>query len=193
MSKLPLAVAVLAGGQSQRMGSDKAAIRVHGNTLLDKIVSVTTTQSLFTAVVGRQRPEWWTRTDIVFIPDDEQGLGPISGVATALNALHSFDILVLPCDAVALESEALSWLVSLSTVSSKSIVASIAGEIQPLFAIYRQCDSESISREKSSGTRSLRTLAKRLDFGVEEVPETLIAQFTCANTRGELARFLDQQ
>src|SRR4030095_15536507 len=64
---------ILAGGKSARMGRDKALLDWHGRTLLDHMTELISNVTDEVHVIGRAR-----------FPDRLPGLGPLSGIATAL-------------------------------------------------------------------------------------------------------------
>jgi molybdenum cofactor guanylyltransferase len=72
--------AILAGGQSRRFGSDKAAALVDGKALLDHVADVLRPQCAALVIAGR---EWQGITSVADIP--ESGQGPLGGLAGALD------------------------------------------------------------------------------------------------------------
>jgi molybdenum cofactor guanylyltransferase len=88
--------AILAGGQSRRFGSDKAEALFEGKPLLHHVADALRPQVSALVVAGR---EWPGITVVADIP--EAGLGPLSGLAGALDyaCRHDFDaVLSSGCD-----------------------------------------------------------------------------------------------
>ena len=87
---------VLAGGRSERFGSDKAAALWRGRSLVDWSVAALAQHCDVIFVSGRDHPAH------VRVPDrPEPGLGPLGGLAGALFAAKEQGrdrILSLPCD-----------------------------------------------------------------------------------------------
>lgn len=82
---------VLAGGQSRRMGQDKALMSYHGHSLLEHASSLLKRAGCQQVLISRNQPGYLN--DI--LPDH----GPLGGVHAALNALHAGDeLLVVPVD-----------------------------------------------------------------------------------------------
>ena len=71
--------AILAGGQAQRFGSDKAHALYEGARLIDRVATALAAQCESVVVCGREEPGF------VCIADwPEPGLGPLGGLAAAL-------------------------------------------------------------------------------------------------------------
>lgn len=88
---------VLAGGASRRMGQDKAALVLAGETLLARVVGRLAGATREVLVVGP--PE---RAQLVpgvrVIPDMRPGLGPLGGIYSALLAAGTPRAFVVACD-----------------------------------------------------------------------------------------------
>ena len=78
---------ILAGGQSTRMGRDKALLDWHGTPLLTYMVNLLRDATDQVQVVGRDH-----------LPDHLPGRGPLSGIATALAASSTETNLILAVD-----------------------------------------------------------------------------------------------
>ncbi|HEU5433144.1 MAG TPA: molybdenum cofactor guanylyltransferase, partial [Thermomicrobiales bacterium] len=94
-----LSVAVLAGGMSRRMGSDKAMLRLGAGDApllqlaLERVRPLT--DDCF--VVASDRPAY-ARFGAPVVADRRPGLGPLGGIATALAAARHDFVLVVACD-----------------------------------------------------------------------------------------------
>ena len=80
---------VLAGGQSSRMGTAKAALEWHGSTLLRRTVGIVARAAEGPVVVvradGQDLPDLPKGT--VVVDDPREGKGPVQGIAAGLAAL----------------------------------------------------------------------------------------------------------
>lgn len=97
-----MSIAILAGGQSRRMGEDKALLRPiqDGPTLIERVADAVEPLSDDLIVVappnrgyGDLLPRWR------IVPDMISDAGPAAGVLSALRAARHEVVLVLPCDA----------------------------------------------------------------------------------------------
>jgi len=86
------AALVLAGGQSTRMGRDKAMLPWHGRPLLDHMIGLAREAGIDHVYVGGDRPGYRS------IPDLEPGRGPLGGLASAAAMLPDGRLLVLAVD-----------------------------------------------------------------------------------------------
>jgi molybdenum cofactor guanylyltransferase len=95
---------VLAGGASSRMGQDKALLVRDGRTLLEQAVQVLSEAGANPVLVSGNRPAY----DCV--PDDQPGLGPLSGLLSVLQhrpgLMHRL-LVVMPVDTPGLTATAL--------------------------------------------------------------------------------------
>jgi molybdopterin-guanine dinucleotide biosynthesis protein A len=114
MNRLALTVVILAGGQSRRMGVDKALLRLPsgGPTLIERVVAaaraVTDDVVIVTEGAGRL-PAMPVRT----APDAIAGAGPLAGCIAGFEAARHPDILALACDLPYLSVPLLRWMAGL--------------------------------------------------------------------------------
>ena len=77
---------VLAGGQSRRMGRDKAALDVEGKTALERTVALLRPHCRNVYVSVRPGDQDELRARFAQIEDRHGGIGPADGIASALAA-----------------------------------------------------------------------------------------------------------
>ena len=107
-----VSIAILAGGQSRRLGEDKALLRLTGSgpTLLERTAGVCAglTDDLFVIAPDERDYE---RFGLRVVGDRFPGEGPAGGVITALHAARYAHCLVLGCDYPLLSRPLLRWLI----------------------------------------------------------------------------------
>jgi molybdopterin-guanine dinucleotide biosynthesis protein A len=118
---------ILAGGKSSRMGRDKALLDWKGRTLLEHMVKLVSDVANPVHVVGRSP-----------LPDRLQGLGPLSGISTALETSESDANLVVAVDLPFLSTDFLKYLRSQSEGSTDGIIACKIGSHFPLSLVIRR-------------------------------------------------------
>ena len=118
------------------MGSDKALLSYHHQTLLARTQQVAQAVARKTYIVG-PRERYAAYGDV--IEDIYPDCGPLGGIHAALNATSTELNLVLSVDMPLMTSEFLSWLLQQSNDSDALIVVPDAlGGLQPLCAVYRR-------------------------------------------------------
>ena len=82
---------VLAGGQSSRMGSDKALVEFGGRPLIAHAVGILRTAGLSVSIAGaRAEIRASLESYAPVIPDAEAGRGPLGGICAALKSTTGF-------------------------------------------------------------------------------------------------------
>lgn len=177
--------ALFAGGASRRMGTDKAGLTVEGETLLERTARVAEEAGLSVRVIGRARPDGWSRETALFVPDDVPGLGPLGALTTALRRADG-PLLALACDLPLLDADALRWLMS-QRPGPHGLAVLRSGEPEPLFSVYAPACLPLASARLREGRRSLRGLIKAGDFARAEAPSWVAARLVNVNTPEEWA------
>jgi molybdopterin-guanine dinucleotide biosynthesis protein A len=129
---------VLAGGRSTRMGQDKALLQLAGKTLVDLALDKLRRLPLASPPrLAGAASDLSSHAPVV--PDLHPGCGPLSGMEAALaSSTHSFNVF-LPIDMPLLPPSFLAWmLVRAETTGAVITVPRIAGELQPLCAVYHR-------------------------------------------------------
>lgn len=127
---------VLTGGQSTRMGQDKALLPVQGQTLCEHIGDVVSLVAEKVLLVGH--PERYGHLKYACLPDRHPDLGPLSGLETALTFGAADLNVVAGCDVANIKVE---WLRTLIREAPDgvhcAVVEDAASRLQPLCGVYR--------------------------------------------------------
>lgn len=195
-----LSAIVLAGGQSSRMGQDKALIPIEGETrLLQKVCQVAAACSDLVYIVTPWRdryqpflPDHYHWIDETSLPDETLPHGPLVGFAQGLAEIQSEWVLLLACDLPRLQIAALRhWAAQLDTVPTEAI-AFLAKQPQgwePLCGFYRQQCLPALTAYIAQGGRSFqRWLAQQ---PVQEMPVEDSQIFFNCNTPEDLQALQD--
>ncbi|MEO9617228.1 MAG: molybdenum cofactor guanylyltransferase [Parasphingorhabdus sp.] len=166
-SKPPTCLVILAGGQSTRMGIDKAIIAFKGQRLIDRLVSKFAGKADLTLLSAAED----YGTGLTIIRDDPNAPGgPVGGIFSVAARLHETHpemagFVTLPVDAPYAPAD----LVERLTASGICTVAEDHQRIHPTFAYWR-CDminNISQSLEQSKRSPSLQWLAR--EAGADKV------------------------
>ncbi len=140
---------VLAGGESRRMGRDKALLIRDGQSQLAHIATLLEGVTDRVYVSSRQEqhedPE---RSRFENIVDRYEGIGPIAGILSAMDAHPHADWLVVACDLPNIDEQTLSFLIEKAKPKQPftAFKSSYDGLPEPLCALYRS-GSEAIIRQ----------------------------------------------
>jgi molybdopterin-guanine dinucleotide biosynthesis protein A len=140
--------AILAGGHSTRMGTDKALLRAWpgGPAMIEMVAARLLEAGLPPALLVTNTPERYAFLGLRMVPDDLPGAGPLGGILTALVHSPLPRVLVVACDMPLLNPDLLRYMASLPD-DADAIVPRHAGledtaalRPEPLHAIYsRRC------------------------------------------------------
>lgn len=193
MLNFPFSAVLLAGGQSSRMGRDKAGLIIEGTPLWKRQVGLL--QELNPAqlfICGRPGGPYVDKGyDVVM--DIEPGAGPLGGLVTALRHSTSKMLLLLAVDMPAMDVGFLDKLVRHAQATSRCVIPTIGAEFEPLAAVYRHQCLEIAEHHMQTGQRAMRRLvADLIDSGLAETYPLTQAEetlFLNVNTPSEFKRF----
>ena len=130
-----ISAVLLAGGESRRMGKDKATLLFRGKPLWQiQLELLRTLEPKEIFVSGRTNPVW-RPADVQFAADDSPSRGPISGLAASLAKVRTKHLLALAIDMPFITEGYLSFLCD-QIEPGCGVVAKIEGRFEPLAAIY---------------------------------------------------------
>ena len=126
---------VLAGGQSKRMGTDKALLRYGARPQLDVCVELLGRHCDKVFVSTRRG---LPRPGFAVIEDAVDGLGPIAGIVAALQHDRAAPWLVLACDLPFVDDATLAFLIAHRNPAklATAFLSAHDGLPEPLCAIY---------------------------------------------------------
>lgn len=130
-----VSVAILAGGQSKRMGQDKAFLEIGGQMVIERVLERVDplTDDLF---ISTNSPEKYEKFGLRMVGDIYPDKAALGGIYSAISAAIHNHVLVVACDMPFLNVELLRYLVKLS--ADVDVVAPIIEPPQPetMHAIY---------------------------------------------------------
>ena len=198
------AVSILAGGQSRRMGRDKAQLRWGAVSWLEHAARTALEAVSNVAIVGRCRTADWPLQGVAFLDDATPDSGPMGGLLAALRWAKELDednrVLALACDTPQLASGALEWIFEQAAQLQlqHGLIVRNNGRIEPLFSIYTaRClpllEQRFGSNEYLSGRFSLRAFIESADFKYVDAPDTIAAMLHNFNTPDDVRALADFQ
>lgn len=141
------------------MGSDKALLSWAGETLIQRTLS-TVREACGPVFICGARERYAGFGDV--IEDAHSGLGPLSGIQSALHATQTRLNLILSVDLPLMTAEFLSWLLQQARDGEESITAPEAqGQLQPLCAVYNRSLAGIVDESLTKGDLKVTRLFHR--------------------------------
>ena len=125
---------ILAGGESRRMGSDKAALLWKGAPLIEQVIKALQPFEVPLLVVNRNensRDYSGARS----VSDLFPGTGPVGGILTGLKSCGEGWHIVVACDMPFLKREVFDLLLSEADCDFDAVVPVHEGGVEPLCAL----------------------------------------------------------
>ncbi len=159
-SRRPVGV-VLAGGESRRMGRDKAALVVAGKTLAERAADLLDPVVSEVVIADRGRGLVAGRRSVA----DGPGRGPAAGLLGAAAARPGRELVVLACD-LPVVPEALVAALARGSRADCTVPRWRRG-LEPLVGRYGPAALAALARQVAAGELSMRPLLARPDLVVE--------------------------
>ncbi len=196
-----LGAAILAGGHSTRMGTDKALLQAWpgGPAVIEMVAARLVEAGLPPPLLVTNAPHRHAFLGLRMVADDLPGAGPLGGVFTALNHSPFRRVLVVACDMPLLNPDLVRYMASLPD-DADAVVPRHSGESgrqrpEPLHAIYSHRCIEPIRRRLERGSLSIVGLLDELNVRYIEEAELRtfdphLLSFRNINTPEEWAEYL---
>jgi molybdenum cofactor guanylyltransferase len=188
---------ILAGGNSKRMGKDKALLPLPGNKgvtfveYLSTMLAMLCREVLLIARDEPQRANYAHLKGVRTLTDRVSGYGPLMGLSSGLSAIQNLHALVVAVDMPFVQPALLAFLLN-QPLTGSLLVPVVNNVPQVLLAIYPRAVLPLIEERLQEGRRDPRSLLEVAP--VRYIDETQIRQvdpelrsFINVNTPGELS------
>ncbi len=136
-----ISLAVLAGGQSTRFGSNKALTEVDGRPIVQRVIDAARDLA-DEAFIVTNTPDEYARFGLRLVPDVLPSGGALRGLHTALSTARGPWVLCLACDMPFPQKRLLRRLCELALMPAERPLGGVAprhaGGVEPLCAIYHR-------------------------------------------------------
>jgi molybdenum cofactor guanylyltransferase len=168
---------VLAGGQSSRMGADKALVRFGGQTFVERAVSILRAAGLEVAVAGARSV---LDAYVPVIHDASPDQGPLSGVCAALAQTTPEWSVFLPVDMPFVPASLLNCMLRNAIITVRgATLLSVSGFPQTFPAVLHRAVLPSLTNSLQLGSRScyraFATAAEALGPPMAVLPVEMLA------------------
>jgi molybdopterin-guanine dinucleotide biosynthesis protein A len=133
-----LTLVIQAGGESRRMGKDKALVPFLGQTLVERVLG-RVSHLADEVLVTTNKPESYAFLGLPLAADVIPGRGALGGLYTALSAAHQLLVAVVACDMPFVSAELLEFERELlEREGYDAVIPRTEGGTEPFHAIYRR-------------------------------------------------------
>lgn len=180
---------LLTGGESRRMGADKAMLLFCGKPLwqiqLETLRKLEPEEILVSARIDPS----WRPDDVRFVADIPPSRGPLSGLAASLAQMRTTHLLALAIDMPWMSNKCLEFLCA-QIVAGRGVVPHIGDRAEPLAAIYPQEAATEFHNALTGSDFSLQSVLRDLVVSgkllKQSVAEAHKKLFRNANVASEL-------
>lgn len=133
-------IAILAGGQSRRMGQDKSFVQLNGKSMIQHVIDNLRQLNLDIMIITNT-PTKYAQFGLPLFADEIPGSGSLGGLYTALLQATSDYVLCVACDMPFLNTDLLDYFIRLRA-GYDAVIPITDGTAHNLHAIYaRRCHS----------------------------------------------------
>ncbi len=164
---------VLAGGQSRRMGRNKALMVLEGQPLVARVLA-RLSPLCDELIISANDPAPYADLPARVVPDVIKGRGALSGIHASLAAMRHRWAVVVACDMPFVNQALLGHMATL-TAGCDVVVPRVKGEYEPLHALYSTACVAPIA--DLIAERPQRLVALYHHVRVRVVPEETVRSF----------------
>ena len=165
---MKISIGILAGGKSNRMGKNKALMKINGKTFLEILLDEFKEYS--DIIVSQAYDNEYKLTGCRFVSDEENEKGPLEGICRILEAAENEYVFICAADMPFLKKELADFLSQFISKDIDCCCIDDGERLHPLCAIYSkrvvQTAKRLISENKLKLTEFLQNIkTKYISFG----------------------------
>jgi len=165
---------ILSGGNSRRMGTNKALLNIGGKSIINRLIDILDS-IFFEVLISSNNPNTFKFTEKKIIADIFPNRGPLAGIHSALSSINNKKVFILSCDMPLISDELIQFLCKYRT-DKPIILPEAEGRIQQLCGIYSKSAlnmaENLLSESQRTGSKlkgSIYELIEKLDREVVKV------------------------
>ncbi|MFQ6611702.1 MAG: molybdenum cofactor guanylyltransferase [Fidelibacterota bacterium] len=166
--------AVLAGGKSQRMGAEKAFIKIGKTTLIERAIQ-TMKSVISNPMIITNEPEKFEYLNLQLHRDIIPDSGPLGGIYTALEYATKSHVLILACDMPSVTTKIVQELYARG-IHHDILVLDAGFGVEPLCAVYNRRCTPFIKRQIDQGKLKVTDFYQNLNVKTlnrEEIDDSI--------------------
>jgi molybdopterin-guanine dinucleotide biosynthesis protein A len=142
---------IAAGGQSSRMGRDKAWLQLGDRTLIERVIAALSPVTLAVAIIANS-PEY-LRLGLPVFCDENESVGPLEAIRVALSRSRTELVVLVGCDLPFVRSELFEYLLDVAADYEAVVPVGPDGRLEPLCAVYSTSALGVVTSLVASGER----------------------------------------
>ena len=150
---------ILAGGDSRRMGQDKATLVLDGKTLLERVTA--TMQQVFPKVIVSVR-QLRGGVELPQVCDEQEASGPLAGLIAGLAQVDTPWVFAVACDMPFVTQAVVERLAAFRS-GHQAVVPMVGGHPQPLAAFYATSTLDAMRASFATGDKSMRRVLDKFE------------------------------
>ena len=158
---ITLTSVLFAGGESRRMGADKATLMIARETLWSRQLKTLRSLHPDRLLISARAKPVWSPGEIEIILDEPPSKGPLSGLIAALKRMETTHLLALAIDLPRMTSDHLLKLRQEASLD-RGVIPRCGEFHEPVCAIYPSSALPVAERALAEGCLSLQSLVKTL-------------------------------
>ncbi|MBU3156545.1 molybdenum cofactor guanylyltransferase [Clostridium estertheticum] len=145
MDTTKIAAAILAGGQSRRMGTDKRKLPLGGKTLQELAAEKLSlfSERYFSVADDIDQP----LPGFVNILDQATECGPLSGMVSVMEKTEAEWVIFIPCDMPMVPQKLLEFILSYRSMENDALILTGNGRAFPVLSAFRRAAALPIMRK----------------------------------------------
>jgi molybdopterin-guanine dinucleotide biosynthesis protein A len=161
VTSMKISAVLLAGGESRRMGRDKATLLFRGRPLWQIQFDLLRTLQPEEIFVSARTDPPWRPSGVQFVSDEPPSCGPLSGLSATLARISTDHLLALAIDMPLMTGNYLRLICNL-VEPGRGVLPMIGNRAEPLVAIYPKGTGTDFIMALSGSDFSLQSLTKKL-------------------------------
>jgi molybdopterin-guanine dinucleotide biosynthesis protein A len=159
--RMTFSAVLLAGGESRRMGRDKAAVVFRDEPLWRRQLRVLRDLGSEKVFVSARTESSWLPPDTELLLDEPPSRGPLSGLRKALVQMQTSHLVVLAVDMPFVTREQLRFLCTMVS-EGRGVVPLIGQRTEPLAAVYPAAAAVDFAAALAGTDFSLQRIVRKL-------------------------------
>lgn len=188
--------AILIGGRSRRMRTDKALLEINGVSLLQHQCHTLQGAGISELILSTREDSPVVIPGVKAVLDAYGDIGPIAGIAAVLEAASCPVVFMLAVDMPRITPGTIQYILSLSD-QERGRVPLVHGRHEPLAAAYPRSLLPLVQNQIAAGRHALQNLIEMAiaagQMSSQEIADAEAGCFMNCNHPGEWQAFLDRQ